>query len=485
MSSTERRRPRRRSLRAVLALHLGLAVALAMGGLFALSDHLVDAELYRRFDAGLAARAQALAAYLGSTEAGGRPPIEALLPQFRRQGHTDFYQVWDAHGAVLARSASSHGRDLTRPAQASTDGTYYDLDLPDGHRGRGLARRVPLPATDPRGALLVVVAEEREALDALERRLRHILLAGTGGTLLLVLALTAWSIRRALAPLDAFAHAVAQLPLDGDARPPAGDHLPSELAPVACKLAMTLQRLLAALDRERRFSRNLAHELRTPLAEARLLAELARRHAGADGGNLAALEAALADMANIVDGLLYLARVEAGSEQPQPEPIDLAEELARQAERCRTPAAAGGRRWQLVTEPCWVLTDATLLGRLLAILFDNAVQHAPPGDRLRVHCTCDPPGLWLENAAPQLTADDLPRLGERFFHRAESGIGAHAGLGLALARALADVLGLDLSFTLDGGRLRVMLGGFPRVAGERGAARDARALFAGKSSTGR
>jgi two-component system sensor histidine kinase QseC len=466
MSWTDRLRRGRRSLRGTLALHLGLTVALAMAGLFTVIDHLVDAELYRRFDAGLAARAQALASYLGAPGARPQVAIETLMPQFRVQGHTDFYQVWDGRGAVLARSASSRGSDLERPAQAGGDGAYYDLGLPDGHRGRALARTVPLPPDDPRGALLLVVAEEREALDALERRLHRVLLFGTGGTLALVLMLTAWSIRRALAPLDAFGRAVAALPLDGSARPPPVDDLPGELAPVAGKLAATLERLLAALDRERRFSRDLAHELRTPLAEARLLAELARREPGAAGGSLSQLEAALAEMTGIVDGLLYLARIEAGSERPQPEPLDLAALLVAQSERCRAPAATRQLHWQLQTEPCWVLADPALLERLLAILCDNAVQHAPAGDRVLAQCACHPPTVWLDNAAPGLTADELPRLDERFFHRADGGNGAHAGLGLALARALADALGLELSFALDAGRLRVSLRGFASPPGD-------------------
>src|SRR5690606_12687699 len=161
----------------------------------------------------------------------------------------DFYQVWDGHGAVLARSASSRGRDLERPAEASAAGRFYDLELPDGHRGRALARVVPLTAEDPRGALLLVVAEEREAIDALERRLHRILLLGTGATLALILPLVGWSIRRALAPLHDYGRAVAALALDADARaPPAGD-LPSELAPVADKLGATFERLLAAVER--------------------------------------------------------------------------------------------------------------------------------------------------------------------------------------------------------------------------------------------
>ena len=110
-----------------------------------------------------------------------------------------------------------------------------------------------------------------------------------------------------------------------------------------------------------------------------------------------------------------------------------------------------------------MLADAALLERLLAILFDNAVQHAPPGDRLRVYCAVIRPALWLENAAPLLEPADLGRLAERFFHP-PNGNEAHAGLGLALARALAGALGLELAFALEGGRLRVSLGGFAPVA---------------------
>lgn len=450
--------PERRSLRAALALRIGLTVALAMGGLFALIDHWVDAELYRRFDAALTARSQALGLYLGAPGGGARPPVETLMPQFRGQGHEDFYQVWDGHGAVLARSASSRGRDLGRPAEASAAGHFYDLELPDGHRGRALARVVPLPADDPRGALLLVVAEEREALDALERRLHRILLLGTGATLALILPLVGWSIRRALAPLHDYGRAVAALALDADARaPPAGD-LPSELAPVADKLGATFERLLAAVERERRFARGLAHELRTPLAEAQLLAQLAQRDSPA-APRLGQLAAALGEMTRIVEALLYLTRIEAGIERPQPEPVDLAAALDAQVQRCAGAAAARNLAWQAQTAPCWVMSDAALLDRLLAILCDNAVQHAPPGDHLLLRCTDAPPRIELENAAPQLEAADLDRLGQRFF-QPPNGSEAHAGLGLALARALAGALGLELGFALAAGRLRVSLGGF-------------------------
>ena len=459
MPLPDRLRAAPRSLRATLALRIGLTVTLAMGGLFALVDHWVDAELYRRFDAALATRAQALALYLGASGGGASAPIETLMPQFRDQAHEEFYQVWDGHGAVLARSASSRGRDLPRPAETSAAGSFYDLALPDGHHGRGLARSVQLPTDDPRGALLLVVAEEREALDALERRLHRILLLGTAGTLVLTLLLGARSIRRALAPLHEYGLAVGALPLDGGARAPVAENLPSELVPVADKLGATLERLLAALERERRFARDLAHELRTPLAEAGLLVQLARREQPASA-QLERLQAALADMAGIVDGLLYLSRVEAGIERPQPEPLDLAAALDAQVRRCGPAAAARRLDWAVQAKPAWVMSDAALLERLLTILFNNAVQHAPPGDRLQACCSAAPPRLEFENAAPQLEPADLDRLAQRFFQRANSHSEAHAGLGLSLASALARALGLELGFALAAGRLRVSLSGF-------------------------
>jgi signal transduction histidine kinase len=98
----------------------------------------------------------------------------------------------------------------------------------------------------------------------------------------------------------------------------------------------------------------------------------------------------------------------------------------------------------------WVHTDAALTRRLLANLLGNAVAHAPKGSQIRVTATRD--GRFeVDNAAPQLTPEDLPRLGERFFRIHTGHGGTHAGLGLSLARAIARILDLrlDLSLTAD------------------------------------
>jgi two-component system sensor histidine kinase QseC len=226
--------------------------------------------------------------------------------------------------------------------------------------------------------------------------------------------------------------------------------LPSELRPVAASFSALLDRLLDALAREKRYARNVAHELRTPLAEMRLLADV-----GSSGQDPDVIRAAIrdigvtaAEMERVVESLLALTRYEAGLESPQPEPIDLCAELRRQA--AATKASSDLRDLKLELDlpgEFWVHADSALLRRLLANLLGNAIAHAPLGSTVNV--SLSPSGeLQMVNPAPHLAPADVPRLAERFF-RIGAGAGeSHSGLGLALAAAIAKVLQLRLVLTL-------------------------------------
>lgn len=154
------------------------------------------------------------------------------------------------------------------------------------------------------------------------------------------------------------------------------------------------------------------------------------------------------ELEQIVESLLSLSRYEAGIQKPEPEPVDLAADLRREAGLLE--GAREARRLQLgleVPQELWVHTDAALSRRLVANLLGNAVAHAPEGSRIRVKATRD--GRFeVENEAPQLKPEDLPRLGERFFRIQTGHGGSHAGLGLSIARAIAKILGLRLDLTL-------------------------------------
>ena len=238
--------------------------------------------------------------------------------------------------------------------------------------------------------------------------------------------------------------------------------LPHELRPLADALNRAFARLRQALQRERRFARDVAHELRTPLAEMRTAVELARR----DDCTSPALEGALASadrMARCIDGLLSLSRYESGMQEVQVEPVDLAALLQRTLHLAAGPARRRAVQFDAdVPAECWVQTDAALLERIVDNLVLNAAEYAPNGSTVEVQLTGSAAGarLRIGNLAPDLRSDDLERLGERFWRKsATREASRHGGLGLALARSLADLLGLRLAFSLDEGMLRVELDG--------------------------
>ncbi|MBY4598974.1 hypothetical protein K3217_26005 [bacterium BD-1] len=455
------------SLRQRIGLGVAGALVLALGGLFLSLDAMVDGEIYRRFDDSLSSRANAIAAYLGA-RVDHAQPIERWMPEFREEGHRDFFQAWDAGGKVVARSASAQSLDLERPADLGPDGfLHYDLPLPDGHRGRAVARRYVLGADDPRRHLVLVVAEEREQIDALEQRL-HLL---TGGTVALALALAillAWrGTSLGLRPLDQLADRIAAVRLSGPGLAIADASLPSELQPVARRFDEVIGTLLRNLERERRFAQDLAHELRTPVAELRAITEtsLLVDDPVQQRRSLEELARLGGEMEQTVEALLSLARHEAGLVQAEVEPLDLVAMLGASCRRLETLRQRRGVACSMaLPAECWVQADASMTARLLAILLGNAFEYAPGDSTVRVALQAGPGVLTIENEAPELVPADLAQLGTRFFRGGRAASGAtgipHAGLGLALARALAQAQGLELGFSLEAGWLRATVPGW-------------------------
>lgn len=456
------------SLRQRIGLGVAGALVLALGALFLTLDALVDGEIYRRFDDSLNSRANAIAAYLGA-RVDGAQPIERWMPEFREEGHRDFFQAWDAQGQVIARSASAQSVDLDRPAATlgADQFVHYDLLLPDGHRGRAVVRRYVLPGNDPRRHLILVVAEEREQIDALEQRLHFL----TGGTVTLALALAimlAWrGTSVGLRPLNQLADRIAAIRLTDPGAAIADESLPSELKPVARRFDEVIGTLLRNLARERRFAQDLAHELRTPVAELRAITEtsLLVQNPAQQRRALEELARLGGEMEQTVEALLSLARHEAGLVQPEVEPVDLAQTLATACRRLaalRQPHAVACSM-DLPAE-YWVNADSSMSARMAAILLGNAFEYSPEGSTVRVVLQPGRSELRVENQAPDLATSDLAQLGTRFFRggRAAAGAGGvpHAGLGLALARALAQAQGLKLEFSLESGWLRATVSGW-------------------------
>jgi two-component system OmpR family sensor kinase len=196
-------------------------------------------------------------------------------------------------------------------------------------------------------------------------------------------------------------------------------------------------RLASTLAAQRRFTADASHELRTPLTTMRSSAGFLRSHPDAAAEDRAAaladIEAEGARMSRLVDDLLTLARADAG-DQLRRDAVDLgklAEEVCRQASRQHP-----NRKLHCAGAPVQVLGDADALRRLLWILVDNAVTHAPEGGNVWVAVTRHPGGVLLQVAddGPGIPPELLERIFDRFFRADSSRRRGGAGLGLSIAR---------------------------------------------------
>jgi signal transduction histidine kinase len=308
--------------------------------------------------------------------------------------------------------------------------------------------------------------------DRLLHEIDVILLAGVVTVLAVSACITIVSVRRGLKPLEAATAAARALSPEHPARalPLAG--LPAEIRPLGECINELLEGLADSLERERRFSADLAHELRTPLAEIRALAEVSAdaRHATPELHRfLEQIRSAAVGMQGVIESLLAVARADRTAVRNALEPLQVAPAVQARIERLRvTNAVDPGRITARVPAQVWIQSDPRLFDALLLNLLTNAVQHGDPRAPIEIDWL-DPPGaaLRVRNSAPHLSPQDLPHLTERFWRRAardSNGASAGLGLGLWVVAGLCRVLDLSLSFDLDAQqRLSVCVSGFRSV----------------------
>ncbi|MDR1076772.1 MAG: sensor histidine kinase [Xanthomonadaceae bacterium] len=455
-------RPGRWSIRRYLVIGLSLTIGLVLTSLFIVVDYEVDREMYERMDNALLIRAHTIASHLPAAET---MVVAQWLPEYARHERAEFFTLYKRGDPVLM-SPNSHGIPLRRPPRHSEVALYYNLNLPDGHAGRAIALHQRYPDTHQR--YLLVVASERESWDRSERRLHFTIMLAIVLATIIAVAFSYLLLRLAFKPLLREGRRIARLDPNTPHVPNDND-LPQELAPFVQAFNIGISRLYEAIERERHFSRDIAHELRTPLSEIRTTAEVALQQddPGVIRNGLVTAIASTERMQGVVDTLLMMARYESGQEQPSFDPLDLSASTRDMIGLQRHGAEAKQLEIRLdVPDQSWTRSDEAVLERILSNLLHNAIEYAPEGSRIDCVIENDSDGGWicLENEASELTEADLARMGARFWRKNEQGGTAqHAGLGLALASEFAHALGLRLRFRLRAGRLRVGLGAFPSL----------------------
>jgi two-component system OmpR family sensor kinase len=290
-----------------------------------------------------------------------------------------------------------------------------------------------------RGTITIAVAEPL----AHRRAVAEEALLGLALPLGLVIPLSllgVWAVvRLSMAPIRTFRSGI-EARGGGDLTAVATDGLPFEIQPIASAVNNLLERLRRTLEAERSFTANSAHELRTPVAAAlaqtqRLIAEVPD---GATRERARQIEAALRRLSRLTEKLMQLARAEGGRLQAA-EPTDIVSILRMVVDEM-TAYAGGARRIELALPgaPVHSRIDPDAFAILARNLIENALKHGSQRDPVSVVLSADGV-LRVANAGPAIPPDLLARLSEPFERGGAQGEGA--GLGLAIAKAIASGIG--------------------------------------------
>ena len=234
----------------------------------------------------------------------------------------------------------------------------------------------------------------------------------------------------------------------GDLQPIDAQHVPQEVAPLLTALNRLLGRMREALNLERHFTADAAHELRTPLAAIRANAEVMQgaRSPEEFSGAAAELLIGVDRSGRLIEQLLALARLDTGSDARQRfTTVDLATLVCAQAEE-QQPFAAR-RQIQLETNAATAMVqgDRDLLGILLRNLADNAIRYSPPHSRVTISCAQrqDCVELMIKDQGVGVRPEERGRIFERFY-RVNGTQDYGSGLGLSIVQRIADLHGAHI-----------------------------------------
>jgi two-component system sensor histidine kinase QseC len=347
------------------------------------------------------------------------------------------FQVFDRAGRMAL--ATSNFADLPPPRPG-------DADFRDARHG-GYTWRV-FTLADTRDGVVIRVGERYDSRHDIMRALwlYH------GLTLLLGLPLLAllvgWAVRRGLRPLESLTRALSARAL-GSRELIKLEHAPQELQPVLDALNNQFERLADALERERRFSADVAHELRTPLASTMINLESAQAttHPLEAAASLASAQHGLAALARRIEQLLVLARLESGAAADQWVEVDLVAVAAQVIEELAPLIAEGGVELGFATsqERIGVRGYEAALAALLRNLIENAMRHVPAGGQVQLSIEQGAGEAWLEviDDGPGIAPEHRAQVFARF-HREPGSRGDGYGLGLSIVQRVAQLHGAKI-----------------------------------------
>lgn len=422
--------------------------------------------LYANLDDSIEARASDL---LGLAEyEGGRPTLPANVAASGPELGEQFVRVYDAAGVVTIDTSAEAGSvpGDAQVVQRVLAGQASTLSLKaDGDTFR--VRIVPIEKDGQITGALEVGRATGDVTDTL-------------GTLLLILAIAypitlataslggVFLAGRALSPIDRITRLARRISAED-----LGQRLDLRLPDDEVgRLARTFDEMIARLDeafrRQRQFTADASHELRTPMTVIKGQIEVAlqrERDPQAYRSVLQAVNEEVDRMIRLVGSLLTLARADAGQIPITLEPVSLPDVVGAAVEQVQPLAGQRGVDLQMFSSrPVTLRADDDLVLQLLLNLLDNAIKYTAAGGEVAVGWNANGRDveLWVRDTGSGIAREHLPHLFDRFYRvdKARSRAEGGTGLGLSICRWIAEAHGGSISVESAPGQgttFRIML----------------------------
>jgi signal transduction histidine kinase len=373
------------------------------------------------------------------------PRQSALFDETDTNGF--YYVIWSREGTIISQSTNAPA-NIPMPPNAPTP-----------RHGPPQFRGVFREAYQimPPGDILLVGRFIGSDLDELRRA--GLILTGAGG-LILVMGLAGgwWLASRAIHPINDISAAALKI-AGGDLskRINLAD-TENELGRLGTVLNSTFDRLGAALDEQKRFTADAAHELRTPVSVVLTQTQTAltrERTAAEYRDTVESCQRAAQRMRRLIESLLELARLDAGQEQMKRERLKL--DLAVFDCAKLVQPLADERQIKVVCDvpqPLECIGDVERIAQVITNLLTNAVNYNKENGEVRVTGESKNGSaiVRITDTGPGIAPEDLPQIFKRFYRAEKSRTAGRTGLGLSISKAIVDAHGGTLEVESEPGK---------------------------------
>ncbi len=301
----------------------------------------------------------------------------------------------------------------------------------------------PVASANGRAMAVIQVAETLELRKTLARKVLFNTLWQQALLLAVIALVVVIVVQRATRPVRRLSAELQARP-EGELMPISAPDAPRELLPLVEATNEVMGRLQHLLDHQKRFVRDAAHQLRTPLAVLKVQVQSALR-GDMDGQDaLREINQTVDRATQLANQMLSLAKVEQLRQQDELEPVELSQVVRNVALDLSPLIAEKDIDFEIDTVTVQVRSHEWMLGELARNLLHNAIKHSPAGGMLSVHIKLESGHalMTISDSGPGISAELAARLYQPF---SAGNVRHGSGLGLAICREITLALGGTIS----------------------------------------